>query len=270
MKYAIKALVIISIFVFCHYVMRQFWGEGWSSWLSELDNLTGILFTPAKYTFLYGPLVIAAIIFFKQSEPFESIGLNSSGFINYALAAIICCTPMAIGYGFLSDELNLSIPAIITGSVYAGFFEELIFRAALFGVLFKYCRWGFVPAALISSVIFGLGHIYQGNDAISALMAVAITTVAGTWFAWLYCECGYRIWFPMWMHIFMNAAYGIFGMSGGAVGDLQGNLFKATAIVLSIVYVEMLIRRGKQREVTLSKLFRCTKNGLYTQQANLN
>ena len=127
-----------------------------------------------------------------------------------------------------------------------------------------------MPAALISSVIFGLGHIYQGNDAISALMAVAITTVAGTWFAWLYCECGYRIWFPMWMHIFMNAAYGIFGMSGGAVGDLQGNLFKATAIVLSIVYVEMLIRRGKQREVTLSKLFQCTKNGLYTQQANLN
>jgi len=72
------------------------------------------------------------------------------------------------------------------------------------------------------------------------------------------------------MHIFMNASYGIFGMSGGAVGDLQGNLFKATAIVLSIVYVEMLIRRGKQREVTLSKLFQCTKNGLYTQQANLN
>jgi len=58
----------------------------------------------------------------------------------------------------------------------------------------------------------------------------------------------------MWMHIFMNAAYGIFGMSGGAAGDLQGNLFKATAIVLSIVYVEMLIRKGKPREVVLSKL----------------
>ena len=59
----------------------------------------------------------------------------------------------------------------------------------------------------------------------------------------------------MWMHIFMNAAYGIFSMSGGAVGDLHGNLYKATAIVLSIVYVEALIRRGKKREVTMASLF---------------
>jgi len=254
MKHAINALLIIIIFVFCHYVMRLFWGEGWSSWLSNIDEQTGILFIPAKFIFLYGPLVLAAIILFKQDRLLESIGLNYEGFSHFTLAAVLCCTPMTLGYAFLSSELHLSIPAIITGSIYAGFFEEVIFRAALFGVLFKYCRWGFIPAALISSVIFGMGHIYQGNEPLSAMMAVTVTTIAGTWFAWLYCECGYRIWFPMWMHIFMNAAYGIFGMSGGAAGDLQGNLFKATAIVLSIVYVEMLIRKGKPREVVLSKL----------------
>ena len=37
-------------------------------------------------------------------------------------------------------------------------------------------------------------------------------------------------------------------------GGARPNLFKATAIVLSIVYVEMLIRKGKPREVVLSKL----------------
>jgi membrane protease YdiL (CAAX protease family) len=93
-------------------------------------------------------------------------------------------------YALLSTELNLSMSAIITGSVYAGVFEKIIFRAALFGVLFHYCRWRFIPAALISSIIFGLGHIYQGHDLLSAVMAVAITSVAGTWFSWLYCECG--------------------------------------------------------------------------------
>ena len=254
MKHAMHAFLIITIFTFCHYVMRHFWGDGWSSWLSNIDNQTDILFIPAKFTFLYGPLVAAAIVLFKQERLFESIGLSFDGFISYTLAALLCCIPMTLGYAFLSSELHLSISAIITGSVYAGFFEEVIFRAALFGVLFKYCRWDFIPAALVSSVIFGMGHIYQGNDPLSAVMAVTVTTIAGTWFAWLYCECGYRIWFPMWMHIFMNAAYGIFGMSGGAAGDLQGNLFKATAIVLSIVYVEMLIRKGKPREVVLSKL----------------
>jgi hypothetical protein len=44
-------------------------------------------------------------------------------------------------------------------------------------------------------------------------------------------------------------------MSGGAAGDLKGNLFKAKAIILSIVYVNLHIRRGKKREVTLSSLF---------------
>lgn len=262
MKHGMKALIIITIFVFCHFIMRQFWGEGWSSWLSNIDNQTDVLFIPAKFVFLYGPLVIAAIVLFKQDKLFETVGLNSEGFTNYTLAAVLCCVPMTLGYAFLSNELNLSISAIITGSIYAGFFEEVIFRGALFGVLFKYCRWGFIPAALISSVIFGMGHIYQGNDPLSVLMAVTVTTIAGTWFAWLYCECGYCIWFPMWMHILMNAAYGVFGMSGGAAGDLQGNLFKAIAIVLSIVYVEMLIKKGKQREVTLSKLLNISPNRL--------
>ena len=80
--------------------------------------------------------------------------------------------------------------------------------------------------------------------------------VAGSWFAWLYCECGYRIWYPMWMHFIMNAAYGIFGMSGGAMGEADANIFKASAIVLSIVYVTWSIKNGKKREVTKQRLFK--------------
>ena len=54
----------------------------------------------------------------------------------------------------------------------------------------------------------------------------------------------------------MNAAYTIFGMSGGAVGDLEANIFKASSIILSLVYVNLIIRRGKKREVTLASLWR--------------
>ena len=51
---------------------------------------------------------------------------------------------------------------ILGGAIYPGFFEELICRGLFFGVLFRFCRWGFLPAALLSSVIFSLGHMYQG------------------------------------------------------------------------------------------------------------
>lgn len=256
MKHTIKALLIIITFIFCHYMMKEFWGDNWVSVLSDLDQQSALLLFPAKYLFIYGPLLVVATLLFKHESWYNVLGVDIEGFQRYLLAAVVCCTPMVIGYAYLSNALNLSITGIITGSIYAGVFEEIIFRAALFCVLFRFCRWGFIPAALISSTIFGLGHIYQGHDAISAVMAVAITTIAGTWFAWLFCECGYRIWFPLWMHIFMNAAYGIFSMSGGAAGDLKGNLFKATAIILSILYVNLLIRRGKPRQITLSTLFK--------------
>ena len=104
----------------------------------------------------------------------------------------------------------------------------------------------------------------------SAFAAFAITSVAGTWFAWLFCESGYRIWFPLWMHIFMNAAYGIFGMSGGAAGDLAGNIFKASSIFLTLLYIHLLVCRGKKREITFLNLWKnqsaiSTKSTLTTQ-----
>jgi membrane protease YdiL (CAAX protease family) len=251
-----KALVIIITFMFCHYLMRNFWGDNWSEVLLSLDNQSYVLHNVAKYIFIYGPLTLIATLLFKGSHWYDVLGLKVDGHLHYFLAAALCCLPMTIGYAFLSTELNLSPAPIVTGSIYAGLFEEIIFRAALFGVLFRYCRWGFIPAALISSIIFAFGHLYQGHDAISALTAVAITAVAGTWFSWLYCECGYRIWFPIWMHTFMNAAYGVFGMSGGAAGDLEGNIFKASSIILSLIYVHLLVQNGKRREITLASLWR--------------
>jgi membrane protease YdiL (CAAX protease family) len=255
MNHIIKSLILITTFMFCHYFMREFWGDSWSEELLRLDQQSYLLHTLVKYLFIYGPLVVVATFLFKEHPWYDVLGLNVTGSQHYFLAAVACCIPMTLGYAFLSSELELALSGIITGSIYAGVFEELIFRAALFGVLFHYCRWGFIPAALISSIIFGLGHIYQGHDVISAVMALAVAAIAGTWFAWLYCECGYRIWFPMFMHTFMNAAYGIFGMSGGAAGDLEGNLFKATSIILSLIYVHMLVRKGKPREITLASLW---------------
>ncbi len=252
----IKTLTMITSFIFCHYIMRNLWGDGWSEALLAIDQQSDLLLTPAKYLFIYSPLVLVAALLFKEVELKEILGLKTRGFYSYLLAAVVCCAPMTLGYAYLSSGLNLGLSGIVVGSVYAGVFEEILFRAVLFGVLFRYCRLGFIPAALVSSVIFGFGHIYQGHDAMSTFAAFAITSVAGTWFAWLYCESGYRIWFPLWMHIFMNAAYGIFGMSGGAVGDIEGNIFKATSIILSLVYIHLLVHKGKKREITLASLWK--------------
>jgi len=235
--------------------MKYLWGNDWSEALLAMDQQTYLLLTPARYLFKYSLLVLAACLLFRDVNLQEILGLKIEGFQYYFKAAVACCLPMTLGYAYLSNELNLTLSGIMVGSVYAGVFEEILFRAVLFGVLFRFCRLGFIPAALVSSVIFGFGHIYQGHDPMSAFAAFAITSVAGTWFAWLFCESGYRIWFSLWMHIFMNAAYGIFSMSGGAAGDVEGNIFKASAIILSLVYIHLLVRSGKKREITVLSLW---------------
>lgn len=263
MERMVKTVIFISVFMGCHFFMGKFWDPSWSSFILALDNHTKLLFKPVTLLFLYGPMIICGYLLFSQAGWLNILGLKTKGAANYFWASVLCCIPMFVGYAYLSTELTFTVHHFMEGSGYASFFEEVIFRAVLFGVLFKYCRLGFIPAALVSAVVFAFGHIYQGNDTVSALAAFGITLAAGGWFSWLYCECGYRIWFPMWMHLFMNGAYYIFGMSGGAVGQLEANVFKAATIILSLVYVNILIKKGKQRTVTRQNLW---KNAPASQQ----
>ncbi len=70
---------------------------------------------------------------------------------------------------------NSSLWYLFNATVIAGFFEELFFRGILMGQLFRYAKWGFVPSMLIASVIFGIGHIYQGADLVSSILAGVVT-----------------------------------------------------------------------------------------------
>ena len=258
MERMIKTIIFISVFMGCRFFMKELWDPSWSTFLLELDNNTKMLFKPVVYLFIYGPMIICGYLLFSQAGWLNILGMRIKGAGNYFWASVLCCIPMFVGYAYLSTELTFTLPHFMEGSVYASFFEEVIFRAVLIVALFKYCRLGFIPAALVSAVVFAFGHIYQGNDTASALAAFGITLAAGGWFSWLYCECGYRIWFPMWMHLFMNGAYYVFGMSGGAVGQLEANIFKATTIILSLVYVNMLISKGKKRAITRQNLWKNT------------
>lgn len=255
-----KAIILLAAFICCHLFMKYFWGEAWSEILLELDGQSYVLHSLIKWIFIYSPFVFVALYLFKDEHWLEILGLKSNRKEHYFSSAVLCCFPMILGYANLTEELNLSIADIITGSVYPAFFEEIIFRAILFGLLFRVCKWGFIPAALTSSLIFGFGHLYQSHDIGSALMLFAFMAVAGSWFSWLYCECGYRIWYPMWMHLIMNAAYGVFNMSGGAMGEASSNIFKALTILLSLIYVYWLIKQGKPQQVTKTRLWRNTSD----------
>ena len=93
---------------------------------------------------------------------------------------------MFLGYaviGQLSPSWTfLSILGVFAGAA----MEEIVFRGFLFGQLFRKAAWGFIPAVLINAVIFGMGHLYQGNSLGETTGVFFVTLIGGVWFAWLY------------------------------------------------------------------------------------
>lgn len=81
---------------------------------------------------------------------------------------------------------DLSLLAVALVMLFTGFYEELLAR----GFLLTRCRTLFAgtwPPVLISSVLFGLGHVYQG------WFGVVQTTLVGVVFAYLVLRWG-RLW----------------------------------------------------------------------------
>ena len=92
----------------------------------------------------------------------SSMGL-SHGFGTGLLFAVTATLPMIAGYAVIGEfDRELTADAAFTWIFIAGIFEELVYRGFVFGQLFRYARWGFLPAALLTALAFGSLHLYQG------------------------------------------------------------------------------------------------------------
>lgn len=77
----------------------------------------------------------------------SSMGL-SHGFGTGLLFAVTATLPMIAGYAVIGEfDRELSADEAFTWIFIAGMFEELVYRGFVFGQLFRYARWGFLPAA---------------------------------------------------------------------------------------------------------------------------
>jgi len=159
------------------------------------------------------------------------------GFITGFLFGLAVTLPMLVGYSIIGEvDSELTTTRLIHKSVFAGFMEEVLFRGFLFGLLFRNLKWGFVPAALLGAVLFGLGHIAQGNNLLQTFGVFMVTFMGAVWFAWLFIEWKENLWVAIWIHTLMNFSWVFFTVSdSGALGGYSANIFRITTIVLSIV-----------------------------------
>ena len=205
-------------------------------------------------------LFIYVSFLFPEKSWYFLLGLKT----NYKAAlslTFIATLPMFIGYSLNSDSLNLSFKSLIDESLRPAFFQEVIFRGFIFGLLFRYCNWGFIPAALVSSVLFILSNMIlsggvQADIEMNSFIAASLfTTIGGIWFAWLYAEFEFNLWIPLFLHALMNWSVALYDVSGGVALTPESNLFRMMTIALTVIFTIIIKRQRGFSAVDKSSLW---------------
>jgi membrane protease YdiL (CAAX protease family) len=225
----LKSLLLILVFTFAFYgkkIFAEYIPISFSNnWLKILYYYSWWLIPPVFY--------MGLSLGFKNILP--STGLKN-GFIKGLLFAFVSVSPMFISSAFIGNiNHEQSLVSLLHSTVFAGFMEEFLFRGFLFGILFRFCGWGFIPAGILGAIIFGLGHIYQGHDLMSIIAVFFVTTIGALWFSWLYAEWNYNLWLPVFLHVFMNLSWSLFQLDENAVGGLYSNIFRGLTIAITVI-----------------------------------
>lgn len=163
--------------------------------------------------------------------------------------AITALLPLsfALVADFAPPERPLQI--VLRTAVLPGFGEEVLFRAFLFGFLFRFAGWGFLPAALAGAAIFGASHLQQGNGLAESAAIFALTGLGAVWFAWLYVEWDYDLWVPVGFHVLMNMYWSMFAISDNALGPAAANGLRLGVVALAVVATVATARRRGGRTI---------------------
>ncbi|WP_158626865.1 CPBP family intramembrane glutamic endopeptidase [Flavobacterium sp. GT3R68] len=227
---------------------------------SSIDEFLGLITISTKGVYLftnyyqyelyriiwYFTIVLLATICLRLSIV-GSLGLKNNFFKPFAFSLLVSL-PMLLGY-FTLATINFhktDYIYIAVSSLVSAFGEEIYFRGFIFGTLFYRAKWGFIPAVLVSGVVFGIGHLYQTHDFISALGILLITFLGNAWFSWLFLITNRNIWLPIGMHFFMNFFWDSFALENGALGGWSSNIFRAITIILCTYFVYKKYKNSPQ------------------------
>lgn len=199
--------------------------------------------------YLLVPLAVATLLQGPR-RMFAALGLTGSLREGVSLAGA-CSAVVLVGIAATSSLLPAGeIPLeLVRSAVLPGIAEEILFRAFLFGFLYRFGGWGFLPAALLSSVVFGVEHVYQGGDAAEALGIAVLTGIGGVWWSWLLVEWRWNLWVPIAFHVLLNAYWTAFDVADNALGGPTTIVLRLACIALSIVVTLAMARRRGGRQL---------------------
>ena len=233
-------LIIIAAFFISIYLRR------WLVWLG-FDALNhGSPTTQLLIGYLFWVvtsfLTLLIIYNFDFGCVLRELGLRANPWKS-VLWAFLFTIPMLLGYYATTKRASLTASIFFREALLPGVFEEYIFRGFLIGQLFKRGRLGFVPAVIIGSFAFALGHLYQGGTVSIMLSIILITAIGSAWFAWLFIEWGRNLYLVMSLHALMSLWWSVFSAGQNALGGVSANLFRLLTVAITVVVTIIMARR---------------------------
>ena len=251
MNNTIKVILVTLAAFAAYYFIDELYFKEIRQTLDTYLNQRGISHILAYI--LFGLPIFAAVIFLHGKNWLESLGLNRS-IVKAFIFALICTLPMLIGFAALSSpNAKFTLNTFLINVLAAAFFEELYFRAFLFGQLYRYTKLGFIPSVLLGALLFAFVHLYQSNDPLTLVGIFAITLLGAILFAWVYAEWNYNIWVPTFLHMFMNLFWDLFNGGDNALGGLTGNIFRTITLIL-IITLTIIYKKRKAEPLEITRL----------------
>jgi len=237
-------LVFIIGCVVYFYIDIQFF----SFFQREITSLTQskVLGHFLTYALTSIPLFATVAILYKSSENlFLKLGLSKNLWIGFAFA-FASTLPMLIAYAIKFDiNYKISADTLIINTISAAFFEEIIYRAFLFGMIYRCTRLGFLPSVFSASLLFGIAHLYQSTDFNELIGIFLVTFFGSVLFSWIYVEWKFNLWTAIFLHCLMNLYWLVFDADQNALGGTYANIFRFSILFLAII-ITIAFKKKKQ------------------------
>ena len=205
-------------------------------WLAaaELNVYFSIPFRPVF------SVVLSAVCFYLAVLPRPLNFLREAGLVRNPLPALafsfLITLPMLIGLAVtskLNPEFNLR--HVLLFSAVFPLAEEVLYRGTVLRLLQQQAGWRFWPAAGLSALAFGMGHIDWKPVSVEAAADFLITGLGGLLFCWLFYRWEGNLWAPFGVHLFMNLWWDVFAVDDTALGTWLANGLRLLSVILAIV-----------------------------------
>jgi membrane protease YdiL (CAAX protease family) len=230
-----KALILLGVFVLLSFGLPMgLRALGAGRWVDSQGSGAG--------AFLYSFIVCGLVLIVAITVALRRTGLPGAllelGVLPFGvrgiLIALLSVATMIAVVLVSGRALHATATApIVTRDTVGPFAEEILFRGFLFRQLRRWAGIAFWIAAVLSSLVFAYGHLYQGHTLLTSLEAAGVTFGGGILFCWLTERWG-NLWPAIVVHAGLDLVWMVFQLGDNAVGDLVANVARLAALAVAI------------------------------------